>query len=171
LKLAAALRLAPVAWLGAAAAAPTLGAFSRVRLGDPALQERAAHGQEEQVAVVPDAPVAGVMPGKITPGVEANRAGGQEFVGEARQQGFGDHASPRQQNVQMIALRDALSWFWAAHQLITFDERDALEVVREDAGGEKAGHAAAENDGMTQRAASRPCARMGKGAHELCSMR
>jgi hypothetical protein len=71
----------------------------------------------------------------------------------------------------MIALRDALSWFWAAHQLITFDERDALEVVREDAGGEKAGHAATENDGVAQRRASRPSACMNEGAHELCSMR
>jgi FAD/FMN-containing dehydrogenase len=50
LKLAVALRLAPVAWLGAAAAAPAIGAFSRVRPGDPAWPD-ASRWKELEVAV------------------------------------------------------------------------------------------------------------------------
>jgi hypothetical protein len=77
-----------------------------------------------------------------------------------------------EQDVQVVGLGDTLSVRGGVGRVrVGLDKGDLVDVVGEDAGGEEAGHAPAENDSMTQRPASHPGARMGKGAHELCSMR
>ena len=122
---------------------------------DPALEKRTAHREKEQITVVPNPPAAGKVPCKVTSGIEVSGAQGSELVRQSWEQVVGDHSPTRQQGMEVMALRNPLPGLGLQAHAVPLDDGYLSEVVRENAGGEESGDAAAEYDSVAERAAGR----------------
>jgi hypothetical protein len=136
---------------------------------DPALEKRTAHREKGQITVVPNPPGAGKVPRKITSGIEASGAQGSELVRQSWEQVVGNHSPTRQQGVEVMALRNALPGLGLPARAVPLNNGYLSEVVRENAGGEESGDAAAEYDSVAERAAGRSDRGTCKVAHGLFS--
>ena len=74
--------------------------------------------------------------------------GGDELVGEAGQQPFDRLLATGEDDVEVIALGNPGAVGGMAGDAVALDDRDPLEVAGQRLGGEQAGHAGAEHDGV-----------------------
>ena len=74
--------------------------------------------------------------------------GGDEVVGEAGQQPLDRLFPAGEQGVEVVALRHAGAVDGMVGDAVALDDRHPLEVARQRRGGEQAGHAGAEHDGV-----------------------
>ena len=79
---------------------------------------------------------------------DVDRTGGDELVGEARQQSFDRLLAAGQDHVEVIALGYPGTVGRVAGDGVALDDRDPFEVAGQRLGGEQAGHAGAEHDGV-----------------------
>ena len=114
---------------------------------DDALEERAA-GEGARPAGLD-------LADEAAPDVEAHvdarapqrRAGLRRLVGEAGEEALDRHLAAGLQPVGMAPLRDRATVLVQAHRKrVTIEHGDAVIGVREDAGGQQAGHARADDD-------------------------
>ena len=78
---------------------------------------------------MPDPPAAGMMPGEIVSGMETNGACSEQFIGEARQQGVGNHPPTGEKGVDMVALWNTLARLRSLSSGIPLNDGDMREVV------------------------------------------
>ncbi len=115
---------------------------------DPVLQERAG----AQHPAPPERHLPEVVTGQDGPHAETqvpgHRAVGGERVGEPGEQLLEDLEAPRVQDVDVTPLRHAAAGSREHGDGIAVDQGDPVVVLGEHAGGEQAGHARAQHDGV-----------------------
>ena len=74
-----------------------------------------------------------VMPGQVAPALKAQGAGREELICQSGKQLLQDVAAAQEQDMRMAGLRHALARLRPLGTPVALDQRDLLEMVRQDA--------------------------------------
>jgi hypothetical protein len=111
------------------------------------LDQLASGRDERQTPRPPGCPSGSTEQADIARPPKGYSALGGEVSSEAGHQAFEDLRAAREQDMQMARLRNALSEGRIVGKRVAIDDDDLREPIRQDAGGQEPGHAAADHDG------------------------
>ena len=115
---------------------------------DVTFEERPAHQQALPADSEAHPVAAALVPPALRGYVGGDGAIRDQILGEAGEQPSHDHEPPWQKGVRVAGLRHTLAVLAALGEAVPLDYGDALEVIREDARGQKSGHAAPDHDSV-----------------------
>jgi hypothetical protein len=94
-----------------------------------------------------------MMPSEVVFPADRNGSRTAELIPDTGKQVLENRLATWQERMCMLPLRDTPAWLWSSGERIALDQRDMIEVPRENTRPKESGYTPAGNNRMTKRTA------------------